>query len=331
MQGMGSGSTAVALKHDLGDRIWPRNLTRGWVYRGGNTAKDIYRTIATGITGTPMPAHIETMKPEDIWKVVGYVDSIVIRTQPKVSEVIISRYIEGDLPKDPTDNKWAELPTGFIPLVSQIVEGERWFTTTLDAVSAKSFYNNDSIAILVEYDDPSQSPLKTPVDMFPQNEPDSLAIQFPTTIPTGMEKPYFLNGSEDGPVNLWKWTNSASGETIEALLAKGISKASTMDGAAQNVSVKSVYKDGTWKVLFTRKLNVEQNDNIDFEIGKYIPMAFNAWDGNNGEKDEQRAISIWYWLQLDPPPSMNVYLFPLFIGLLIAGGEVWLVFKARKD
>ncbi len=328
--GLGSGSTAVALKHDLGDRIWPRNLTRGWVYRGGNEPKDIFRTIATGITGTPMPAHLETMKPEDIWKIVGFVNSIVKREPPRVSEVIISRYVEGGLPKRPTDKKWDELPLEYIPLVSQIVEGNRWFTTTLESIYVRSFYNNDYISILVEYDDPSQSPLETPIEMFPENEPDSFAIQLPTIIPTGMEKPYFLNGDDDAPVNLWKWTNNTNGNGADALLGKGITNAVLMDESSQNITVKSVYDNGRWKIMFTRKLKVGQESNLDFEVGKYIPIAFNAWDGNNGEKNEQRAISIWYWLLLDSPSSMNVYLFPLIIGLMIAGGEVWLIFKAKK-
>ena len=166
--------------------------------------------------------------------------------------------------------------------------------------------------------------------MFPENEPDSFAIQLPTIIPTGMEKPYFLNGDDDAPVNLWKWTNNTNGNGADALLGKGITNAVLMDESSQNITVKSVYDNGRWKIMFTRKLKVGQESNLDFEVGKYIPIAFNAWDGNNGEKNEQRAISIWYWLLLDSPSSMNVYLFPLIIGLMIAGGEVWLIFKAKK-
>ncbi len=249
-EGRGSGATAVALKHDFGDRIWPRNLTKGWTYRAGNAPADIYRTIATGISGTPMPAHADALKPEQIWDIVGFVDSIVDREPPKVQEVILSKFVSGDLPADPNDEAWAAIAPGYIPLVSQIIEGERWFTTTLESVEARSMYNDENIAILVEWDDHSQSPLPAPNSMFPVNEPDALAIQFPTEIPAGMEKPYFLGGSEEKPVILWKWVN---GKGAVVQLSKGIMKQDDMPEGNQLISVNTVYDNGKWKSLVRPK------------------------------------------------------------------------------
>lgn len=333
-EGRGSGPSAIALKHDLGDRIWPRNLTKGWMYRAGNKPEDIFRTLATGITGTPMPSHI-SLDPEEkgavtideAWKVVGFVDSIVVRGRPNTKEVIFSKFVEGDLPKDSKDERWSALTPGYLPLVSQIIEGDRWFKTTLESVYVRSMYNDKDIVILVEWDDRSNSPLDKANEKFPENEPDAMAIQLPTVIPTGMEKPYFLGGNADTPVVLWKWTN---GKGAEVLSSKGILKQEKMSDENQVLSVSTSYKAGRWSALFKRSLKGSTEDDLTFEPGKYLPIAFNGWDGSNGEKNEQRAISIWYWILLEPPKTMTVYLFPAFIGLLIAAGEVALIKKAKN-
>ncbi|MFT5522882.1 MAG: mono/diheme cytochrome c family protein [Pirellulaceae bacterium] len=55
--------------------IIPRNLRAG-VYRGGRRPIDLYRRIANGITGTPMPKAPASLPPEDIWHLVNYVRSL---------------------------------------------------------------------------------------------------------------------------------------------------------------------------------------------------------------------------------------------------------------
>ena len=40
--------------------------------------------------------------------------------------------------------------------------------------------------------------------------PDMLVVQFPPTVPTGMERPYFLMGNSSKPVYLWKCSTCSS-------------------------------------------------------------------------------------------------------------------------
>lgn len=51
--------------------ISPRNLQLA-VFRGGSRPEDIYRRIANGIEGTPMPS-APTLSPEEIWALVAFV------------------------------------------------------------------------------------------------------------------------------------------------------------------------------------------------------------------------------------------------------------------
>jgi mono/diheme cytochrome c family protein len=54
-------------------KITPRDFRQG-LYRGGSEPEHIYRRIAAGIDGTPMPA--ATLPEQDIWHLVNYVRSL---------------------------------------------------------------------------------------------------------------------------------------------------------------------------------------------------------------------------------------------------------------
>jgi mono/diheme cytochrome c family protein len=60
------------LYDDWGNRIDPRNLTRG-VYRGGRRPLDLYRRVHQGIPGTPMPPFNSKLTDPQIWDLVNYV------------------------------------------------------------------------------------------------------------------------------------------------------------------------------------------------------------------------------------------------------------------
>lgn len=57
--------------------INPRDFREG-VFRGGSEPEDLYRKIACGICGTPMPAVKGNLKPDQIWQLVNYVRSLAV-------------------------------------------------------------------------------------------------------------------------------------------------------------------------------------------------------------------------------------------------------------
>lgn len=60
---------------DQGDPIQATDLTTG-VFKGGSRPEDLYRTLQTGLSGTPMPAFAELLGPEELWALVHYVRSL---------------------------------------------------------------------------------------------------------------------------------------------------------------------------------------------------------------------------------------------------------------
>lgn len=67
---------------EWGDPLRPADLNTG-VYKGGRRPIDLYWRIATGITGTAMPAHAQTLSdPDDLWHLVNFV--LALPRQPEL-------------------------------------------------------------------------------------------------------------------------------------------------------------------------------------------------------------------------------------------------------
>ena len=137
------------------------------------------------------------------------------------------------------------------------------------------------------------------------------------------EKPYFVMGNSKSAVNLWRWTNSndlarqdppASDDAewaryhvaydgaakLESLLAKGRTAIAPL--ASQDPLQGSLhYENGSYTLLVTRKLVSADATEIQMVQGSFIPMAFWAWDGHNGESDMKASLSAWYYLVLEQP------------------------------
>ena len=73
-RGLGDGPSR-SLQDDWGNPINATDLTRGYL-KCGNTATDIYRTLVTGVGGTPMPSFKDSMTPQDTWDLVHYIESL---------------------------------------------------------------------------------------------------------------------------------------------------------------------------------------------------------------------------------------------------------------
>src|SRR5258705_241610 len=243
-QGRGDGPSAPTLKDDAGRPIFAADLTLNWRFNGGGTVEDIYHRLRTGLDGTPMPSFSDLLEQkflsdEQLWRVAQYVRSLSPPEAPGVRDVIHAPLLAKALPHSPDDSPWAAVDASWFPLVGQIIRKERWFAPAVSGVWVKAVHTADSIALRGVWDDRSQRPdsawlgclgrvLKTleSDDSTPEQPalwPDQLAVQFPVSIPTGMERPYFLMGSPSTPVYQWRWSSS-SRSTAVAVLARGIDR-----------------------------------------------------------------------------------------------------------
>lgn len=75
-EGRGNGPSAVALTDTKGYPITPFDFTSGPRFKCGDTDRELYRDLVTGLDGTPMPSFGDAMKPDQIWDVVHFIKAL---------------------------------------------------------------------------------------------------------------------------------------------------------------------------------------------------------------------------------------------------------------
>ncbi|GEM_PF-1217715 len=74
-EGRGDGPLAEELSDSEGMPIRPADLTKR-PFKSGKNPESIYRTIMTGLDGTPMPSYGDSLDPEEAWDLALYVASL---------------------------------------------------------------------------------------------------------------------------------------------------------------------------------------------------------------------------------------------------------------
>jgi cytochrome c oxidase cbb3-type subunit 2 len=93
-QGQGNGPSANDLRDDSGNRIEPADLTLK-PFKSGSKPEDLYRTINTGLNGTPMASYAAALSQKDQWALVYYILSIATRERPRGMMGLVGEEIEG--------------------------------------------------------------------------------------------------------------------------------------------------------------------------------------------------------------------------------------------
>lgn len=345
--GRGDGKSAPTLKDDNGMPMFAADLTQGWRFNAGNSVEQIYKTLRTGLDGTPMPSFSDLLDQkflteQELWNVAHYVASLS-GEQPQIRDVVRAARVEGALPGGPADSAWQTVDTYYFPLVAQIIRKPRWFAPAVDGVWIQAVHDGESVAVRVSWHDRSQSPdtawnahMRRVYANLTQDDtvavgqhPDQLVLQFPRRIPDGMERPYFLMGDSRDPAYQWRWT-SAGGGAVTAGSAKGLERFEA--SAEPGVTGEARFDRGEWSVVFKRTLATADTANeLQFRTGRAIPVSFFAWDGSNGEYGGRMSLSSWYFLALDEPTPLRVYVSPVIaIALTLGLGMLW-IRRAQRD
>ncbi len=281
--------------------------------------------------------------------------------KPKIKFVFLSGAIEGEIPDDPEHELWKKRERRIMLLGGQITHKPRNFVNRLDDVWVKSLYSekDKQIAFLFQWDDRTKSVAKEAGTKIPwqptevnvetrgvkeqapktgeegsiaagQNKfpvyNDAFAIQFPVKwqeLPPP-EKPRYLWGDEKYPVDIVKWEADGS---LRAFTGTGWDKDfEDRDDYTEKLKLaKAEWKDGQWSLLIKRPLKADYDEDVKFEVGKYIPTVFFAWDGHNGDAGRKMAVSAFYYLVLQPPIPKETYIYPTVIAVSIVILEGWIM------
>ena len=332
----GKGDGVKSLKDDNGARTWPRNLTKPWTFRASAEPKDIYSRISTGIPGTQMPAFADpvskkTLTPEQRWDVANYVVSLAktVKVVRPENTVVKAERLEDGVPGTTDDPNWALAEPVTFFMVPQVIAGDRLFSAANDTITVRALYDQSDIAILLEWDDRTRSiPGDERAEKIsdPEIGEDSVAIQIPMTNLEGSVKPFFGNGDAKHAVNLWQWSSGTTltPERISVMDARGYEDITERDAGAAGIAAAGSYENGTWKVVMRRSLvPADLDHDLQFFEGRFIPIAFAAWDGSNSEVGSKHTLTTWYWLLLKPPADSRPFVAALAVIALLGATFFW--------
>ena len=362
--GRGNIRSGKRLADDWGDRLWPRDLTKPWSWRGVPSVNDmeanreqvveaIYRGISTGLPGTPMPAHrapVEGASPdpvsaEDRWHMAHFVYTLAAASTPPQARSVIeaARVVDG-LPAEAGDPRWDGAPQTTLRLVPNIVAGQRLFTPLNDAVTVRALYSENEIAFLVEVNDRTES--RPGIAYFTElqdatlrMQPDAFAIRLPREAgylaSMGGERPHLVHGNTGQESTIWYW-NAGSVDPSRAPFAalldeRGVAGALVpRESGAEDLEAEGTWMAGRWRVVMKRPRRTEGGDLV-FEAGRFIPISFANWDGSNGEAGSRHTLTAWAWLLLphEPEPS-RTYGLPAAAASLVFVAGALLVRSQRR-
>jgi mono/diheme cytochrome c family protein len=88
-RGRGDGPSAPTLKDSRDLPIAATDLTKPGRFKNGARPEDVYRTLMTGLAGTPMPSYADSLEPDQVWDLVFYVlllsgDGRAVEAGPRV-------------------------------------------------------------------------------------------------------------------------------------------------------------------------------------------------------------------------------------------------------
>jgi hypothetical protein len=232
--------------------------------------------------------------------------------------VIRAHLVSGEVPSSPDDAAWEKIPVMTLPLSGQVVTRPVWPEPTARALTVRSAHNGNDIAFLLEWQDNTKNDRLTPGTFR-----DGVAIG----LPLGDAPAFFCMGQLDHYINIWHWKAdwqsdvdrraAKAGErqkggvrtfeviprrasSVEDLVGGGFSTLTSKQSQGR-IQGKAIWKDGVWRVVMKRPLaSTDQENEAKLVPGRVQTVSFAVWNGENKERNGQKAVAPWFQLSIDP-------------------------------
>lgn len=309
--GKGDGSADIA--DEDGYRLLPRDFTKG-LFKGGTDPKSLAYRLH-GMPGSAMPDFGFGLEDgKYLWALVHYIRSFIpndAEDQVQYKRTLIAPKVD-KLPTDPTDIAWGNVSAVYMPLM------QLWQSKDpVKGLHVRVLHDGMRIAFQLTWRDASKNDTQSGVGTFG----DATALQFSND----SNPPFFAMGDREHPVSIWMWkalkqsvkqvslpitqhasareagniVSDAEGHPVENLKAHGFGTLETQGMDKQQVSGKGVYLDGIWHVVLYRSLAASGKGNIAFTSGKTTRVGFAVWDGERGDRDGQKSVTVWHDLTIE--------------------------------
>ncbi len=331
-QGRGDGETAPTLSDDWGYPIRPANLNKPWAFRGGASREDLFRTISTGLNGTPMASFAKDIPVEDRWKLIDYLQSLSpTGSQAPYSITVVAKPV-AKIDWAQRDSLFVEATASLFPVVGQVLEDPRCYASGVNAIQVRAVYDSLTIAFQLKWHDMTaetqgnNSPIPLAVDTTTAIS-DAVAMQFAAKPIEGNAKPFFLMGDKKLAADLWfvdlaQTQSGGPSGFIRNFIAKGSNDFRAGD---DTLPIAANYHQGEWTLILTHARKGKTGERFARET--FIPMAFSVWDGSLKETGRKHGVTSWYNLYLQAPatespwvPTAKAGALAMVIQLLVVWG-----------
>lgn len=335
--GKGDGKLSESLKDAWNHAVFVHDITNPAYFKAGYDAANIYKTISTGLDGTPMESYSHI--PEaDRWALVHFIQSRFTKgvTEAKFETDIHSYPVEHELDTDPDSQVWKGIKS--TNLVLRPLSARRGAVQTINFSSVN---NGEQMAFRLQWKDPT---LNGFVETRGDQYRDGVAIQFAlgdVTLHThGHNEPFFGMGNRGKPVTIWHWKagleetveasedseyatggvdmdaliyggimsnpvyklNPTEENAVEELNAEGFGTITPQRPENQDVQGYGEWKDGEWTVVFVRDVGGMTKWDADFKGNAPIMVALAVWDGEKEDRNGRKVITVWQRLNVSLKP-----------------------------
>jgi mono/diheme cytochrome c family protein len=153
--GRGDGPSAPTLMDELSYPIRAANLTQPWTFRGGSSREDIFRTMSTGLNGTPMPSFTDSLTAEQRWAITDFIVSLSGTSEPGYTNLVVAKPVQDPIDLAKGAASFESAPVARFPILGQITEPGRAFHPPTTSLTLQAIYDAESIALLVRWHDMS--------------------------------------------------------------------------------------------------------------------------------------------------------------------------------
>lgn len=325
----GRGRKKTDMKNGEGRAIFSRDFSQG-IFKGGSEGVNLARRIRRGMPGTPMPATEYT--EEQLWAVVHYTQQFIKPgAQERVlqkQKLFVAERATGEVNANPSHPDWNNYEATFVPVMPLW-----WRHDRIEGCEIQAAHDGKKLAVRLVWEDSARND-----SMLRQKEfTDGAAIQLsagdnPPFFAMGskddevtiwywkaawkkdlerghgslrdahpnMPVEHHDHGAPGGPAYHTAAhagnpvSQKAHPSAVENLGAGGFGTLTTRAAAVQNIKGEAHWENGKWSVVFVS--NLEGDAMVS--PGETISIALALWDGNAGDRNGQKSVTIWHKLEI---------------------------------
>jgi len=308
------GELSKLLKSFQGAKWFVYDLSRTSYYKGGSSGDEIYRTLTTGLDGSPMNAY-DYISDFERWNLVHYLQSLHHAKRKRTfsnTRKIKSKFIDNPITIDLDESFWEkalETRINIWPLRAR--------KNPFKELLIRSVYSKEKIGIKLKWKD------LTADGILNNHYVDQAAIQFAVNFSEIQNSPFYGMGEKGKMVNIWHWkadvrqkifkskklrkkgaveipdsmkgmfVNPFTESSVEEMNSNGVGSLTVQPLSDQKLEGKGYWNNGYWNVVFIRNLKALNKWDIDFSGKDQVVLAFAVWDGKKKDMNSKKLVSFW--------------------------------------